>query len=339
MAKTDKLQRKLLESDTWDKFVTEHPQGHPFQLSGWGELKRTVGWDYKLVGYFEGEKLVTGAMVLFLPAPVIGKKLAYVPRGPLMTPDDSRRDYVLDDLTSLAEGEGAFYLKLEPSWLLGSSKLPRPWRRSKETIIHEKTFITDLSGPDGSEVTARLSQKARRLARKAGRDGVEVSKVTSSDELEVVYELYEETAMRAGFSIHPKRYHEDCFRLLGDANEVLLAKREGRPIAFLWGAHTDAVGVYLYGGSNDEARKYNANYLLQMELINLYHSYGVATYDLNGALPGGVTAFKSTFATEEVDWVGALDRPINKALYSTWSKANPILKPLARRIKQFKQSS
>ena len=338
MTKTDKLQRRLLEPSEWDSFVREHEYGHPFQLSGWGDLKKTVGWSSQQVGYFKDDELVSGAQMLLLPAPLTGRKLAYVPRGPVLAPDDSAREFVLKDLVAIARDSKAFYLKVEPSWRQADVSLERPWRISKETIIHEKTLITDLGLASVEEVTAQMSQKARRFARKAVKEGIEVRSLESRDELDVVYELYKETADRAGFGIHPRKYHEDCYDLFGENNNILLAYREDRPVAFLWGAHTDGVGIYLYGGSNEEGRKHYANYALQMELITDYYNRGVKYYDLNGAVTGGVTSFKSAFASEEVDWVGAMDYPINSSLYAVWSRANPALKPLARSVKRLLQS-
>ncbi len=338
MSKTKELKRSIIESEQWDPFVRSHEYGHPFQLSGWGELKKTVGWQSRLIGYFQDDELVTGAQMLFLPAPLTGRKLAYVPRGPLLAPDSYEIGFVLEDLALVAKENKAFYLKIEPAWLESDADIDKPWRRSKETIIHEKTLITNLKHENEEQITAQMSQKARRFARKAVKEGVEVCQLEDESQLDTVYELYKETSARAGFGIHPQKYHDDCYQYLGDNNEILLAYKQDRPVAFLWGAHTDQVGIYLYGGSNQEGRESYANYVLQMELIKRYFNKDIKYYDLNGALAGGVASFKSAFASEEIDWIGALDLPINKPIYSAWSKANPLLKPLAKSLKRLKES-
>lgn len=312
--------------------MNEHPYGHPFQLNAWGELKATTGWQSHLLGYYDQQQLVAGAHMLTLPLPGVRKKIAYIPRGPVIDPEHPQRDNVLSDLVAFAASLGAFYLKIEPQWR--HAALPDGWQHSRETILHQETVATSLTADDEESLLASISKNSRYLARRALREGVELVDVTDANTIDAVYEVYKETARRAGFELHPLDYYQTCFRLLGDSNLVLLAYRESRPVAFLWGVYTKQTGIYLYGGSNDEGRDSLANYALQMELIQRLYRLGVVWYDLNGLVTSGVTSFKEKFAHEHITWIGSYDYPINAGLYQTWYSFGTRLRPVVRSLKR-----
>ena len=74
-------------ADEWESFVATHPQSHMLQCAAWGELKSAFGWQAERVGLRVGERLTVGALVLYRRLP-LGYHLAYVPKGPLVDPDD-----------------------------------------------------------------------------------------------------------------------------------------------------------------------------------------------------------------------------------------------------------
>src|SRR4051812_28811771 len=70
----------------WDEFVTGSDSGHPLQLWGWGETKRTGEWTPHRLILMDGEEWKAGAQVLTWPVPKINRVIAYVPRGPVARP-------------------------------------------------------------------------------------------------------------------------------------------------------------------------------------------------------------------------------------------------------------
>src|SRR6266567_4153388 len=54
------------QRDLWDRFVSEHPQGHLLQSWHWGELKSGAGWSPLRLALWDTEQqgIVAGAQVL-----------------------------------------------------------------------------------------------------------------------------------------------------------------------------------------------------------------------------------------------------------------------------------
>lgn len=65
----------------FDTFVLHSSQNNLFQSSSWATLKEN--WESHFLSVKEGDKIVGAALVLIRPL-ILGKKLAYIPRGPIM---------------------------------------------------------------------------------------------------------------------------------------------------------------------------------------------------------------------------------------------------------------
>ncbi len=324
---------KLEELDTgsWDEFVYNHPNGHPFQLSKWGELKSNFSWSSKIYGLKDGSDLVGGAQVLLLDIPIIKRKIAYIPRGPIVD-DIKDMPKILDLLAKEAKALGAISLKVEPA--IESLDFPRGWRRSKNTILHPETIIRDLKAESEDALHAQLDSEVRYSVRRAIREGV-VVKEWSGDELpDSFWELYQQTADRSDFNIHTLKYYQLAYSLIRPYSRIWVAKdKSGVDIGFVWMYQVKTKSTFLYAGSDDIARKTLANYLLQWEAIRSLWQSGVREHDLNGNVTKGVGGYKKKFASREVTWVGSYDLPLSPLLYFIWDRVLPATKPLLRKAK------
>ncbi len=209
------------DRETWDDYVLEH-DGHPLQLWGWGETKAAHGWKAeRLLAYDVDNHILGGAQVLIRKLPWPFKAMAYVPRGPIVSSENTT--YLLEALANHVRSQhGVVVLSIEPDWVELPS-LPKGWRRSDNTILIPDTLILDLN-KTAEELQAPMSKKTRQYIRKsAGEEGVEIRQVKDREELEKCMQVYHQTADRAGFALHSDDYYYDVFTNLGEASPVFAA--------------------------------------------------------------------------------------------------------------------
>ncbi len=312
----------------WDTYVTGNVWGHPLQFWGWGEAKRGNGWEPHRLVLVDGDTWVAAAQVLAWSIPRTGRHIAYVPRGPVAEPGSVAAERLLALLAGWSRQQKALYLRIEPAWTEGAPG--EGWVHARHSIQLAQTFTIDLRQSE-DELLEPMSRKHRQYIRKSERDGVSVSRVTDSN-LASMYELYSETANRAGFGIHPRSYYEALHRELGTQSWLYYARYEGQPVAFLWLATAGRTAYELYGGVNVTGAEFKANYFLKWRAIEEMKEAALEAYDFNGRLNEGVSRFKDGFGPDETDYIGTWDYPIDKLGYRLWEHLWPTVKVVGRRL-------
>jgi peptidoglycan pentaglycine glycine transferase (the first glycine) len=313
------------------------------------------------------------ALVLQRTIPIGGfaarLRVMYVPKGPLLADwgDIGLRQRVLSDLRAFARQHGAIFIKIDPDVCLGrgipgrtesvenavgnavrEDLLSRGWHFSAEQIQFRNTLLIDLSPPE-EELLAAMKPKTRYNVRLALRKGVSV-RVGSVQDLEMLYRMYAETAVRDGFVIRDEAYYRAIWQtFLQPASETpasktvplmqpLIAEVEGEPVAGLLLFRFASRAWYLYGMSREHHRDKMPNYLLQWEAIRAAKAAGCQVYDLWGAPDAfeesdsmwGVFRFKEGLGGEVVRTLGAWDLPLQPVVYKLYTRFLPRLLDVLR---------
>jgi peptidoglycan pentaglycine glycine transferase (the first glycine) len=347
----------------WQDLLTALPRPHLLQSWAWGDLKAKYGWRADRLAWRDRDgKPAAAAQVLMRSQGLSGLPLrltvAYCPRGPVLDWRDrdlARR--VLADLGAEARRRGAIFLKIDPEIILGVGQpdlagagadaeapvlddLRRAgWRPSAEQIQFRNTFALDLR-PSEDDLLAGMKQKTRYNIRLAERRGVRVRPGGLGD-LELLYRMYAETALRDGFAIRKPAYYRDTWGAFIEAGlaQPLIAEVGNEPVAGLIVYRYGETAWYLYGMSREAHRQAMPNHLLQWEAIRWARTEGCTTYDFWGApdrlQPGdpmwGVYRFKAGFGARVVRTVGAWDLPLQPVLYLAYGLVMPRLMGLLRR--------
>jgi peptidoglycan pentaglycine glycine transferase (the first glycine) len=322
---------KLVEvSDraVWDGFVAANRWGHPLQLWGWGEAKRVSGWEPYRLALMDDEQIVAGVQVLLWKLPKLPQRIVYAPRGPVVEPGSAAARELLKELSDWARTANGLYVRIEPAWTAGA---PKGWVKAKHGIQLAETYTIDLRKSE-DELQEPMSRKHRQYIRKAERDGVSVARVPEG-ETGRMYELYLETAARAKFGIHSRKYYEKLATDLEGRSYLYQAYFEGKPVAFLWLAVAGKTAYELYGGVNAVGGEMKANYMLKWEAIRAMQASGYEIYDFNGRLNEGVSRFKDGFGPDATDYIGTYDFPINKLGYQVWESLWPVAKRIGRSLR------
>ena len=329
--------------DAWDHFVAQHGSGNLLQTTQWGRLKSAFGWDWELVTIAaEGHSTPdAGAIILYRKLPLGLGCLAYVPRGPLVTwTDRARVDELFTALTAAARRRRAWACWIEPEIVegAGAPELPEGgiaplltglgYRQATRTIQPPRTIVVDIA-PSEDDILMAMKSKTRYNIRLAERKGVTVREGALSD-VDLFYDLMEETGERDEFGIHARGYYRRAYELFADKGQValLLAEYEGEPLAGLLVFAVGHKAWYISGASSDRHRNLMPAYAVQWAAIRWAKARGCTTYDLWGIPDAdeatleaeftersdglwGVYRFKRGFGGEVLRYTGMWERALN----------------------------
>jgi lipid II:glycine glycyltransferase (peptidoglycan interpeptide bridge formation enzyme) len=309
----------------WDAWVSATPGGHHLQTSGWAHVKELAGWQAARVLLREGGELVGGCQMLLRDLP-LSRRVAYVPRGPLLASRDPERlDEMLAALRRFATGERVLMLKLQPP--VDRDDVPALLRARGFTASELHTApgasvrVVLNEARDDDALMAAMRSSTRTKIRKAVKRGVTV-RTGGMEDLGVLQELLESTAARQGFEPYPAAYYRrlwDAFGATGQAR-LLVVEHEGAPVsAALLIAFGDTViyKIGAWGGSpapgSNELMHYTGMCWARAEGFRYYDFEGIPVEVAQTVLAGGpaptsgVPFFKLGFGGEVVVYPGTGD--------------------------------
>lgn len=335
----------------WAQAMAKLPHAHALQSWTWGAFKSRWGWQMQpaLMTIAESSwEPLAAAMILKRRVPRLPFSILYVPRGPLLNYQDrSLRTQVLTQLEKIARQEKAIFIKIDPevvnAWgVTGERSSPlgssfrkelqqRGWRFSADQIQFRNTVELPLDA-DEDTLLGAMHSKTRYNIRLAARKGITVRTGTPAD-FPAIVNMYQETAVRDGFTIRPATYYLDAWQSFYDEGmaQPLLAEFAGDPIAAVVLIRYGERVIYMYGASTEKERNRMPNHLLQWEAIRWAKSQEAAVYDFWGA-PNefietdsmwGVWRFKQGFNGEVVRHIGAWDYPARPFWYWVYTAVMP----------------
>jgi len=322
----------------WNSRIACLPHAHILQSWEWGEFKGRYGWRARRLVWDGGR-----AAAQVLVRAVGGWRAVYVPKGPLLDWDDTAlRTRVLDDLQALARRERAILIKIDPD--IESAAFPRSarekqaWRYSTDQIQFRNTVVLDLRQSE-PEILAGMKQKTRYNIRLAGKKGVQVRPGSAAD-LDLLYRMYAETALRDNFVIRSREYYRDAwgsFMAAGLA-QPLIAEVDGQAAGALVIFRFSTTAWYMYGMSREVYRDRMPNHLLQWEAMRWAKQQGCEIYDFWGAPDEfaetdpmwGVWKFKEGFGGQVIRHIGAWDYAPSIGFYRLYTTMVPRVLDIMR---------
>jgi peptidoglycan pentaglycine glycine transferase (the first glycine) len=323
----------------WNNALAALPCRHVLQSWEWGQFKGRWGWTPRC---FINEERTAAALVLRRTFSPLKLNILYVPKGPALDYSDSTLvDRVLSDLVAIAQRDRALFIKIDPDLAEPdrSILLDRGWRTSAEQIQFRNTMLIDLTRSE-DDLLAAMKSKTRYNVRLAEKKGVTV-RSGDLDDLDLLYQLYTETAQRDGFIIRPIDYYRDAWGsfVRSGLAQPLIAFVEQEPVAGLILFRFADRAWYMYGMSSNLHREKMPNHLLQWEAMRWAKTQGCAVYDLWGAPDElnesdsmwGVYKFKEGLGAEFAPHVGAYDFVISRLGYWMYTQAMPRVLNVMRR--------
>ena len=326
------LVRRADDTDrpTWDAFVVSRPEADLLQAWGWGECTALAG-EPSIRLLLEDQGQVRGvAQALMRPA-AFGRKVAYVPHGPVWDRSAADADklfaWLLQGLRTLARKEKAIVVKLDPRAEPGDTteigRLATAHKlRSGPDLQAPTTRIVDLLD-GGEQLEASWHADARRLMRRAEREGTQVtiSREPDPTDIEILHDLLTQAADRGEFRV---RSPEFLTRLANDFAATKgwylgIARVDGTPIATMVFPRVGDRAYYLYGAllRDDRYKHHYGSHAVMAAVLKALQADGARSVDMWGVVePDDVDAdpawkgfsdFKRTFGGTPLRHPGLFD--------------------------------
>jgi lipid II:glycine glycyltransferase (peptidoglycan interpeptide bridge formation enzyme) len=251
----------------------------------------------------------------------------YCPYGPTCT-DKTGLTAARADLMAEATARNLDFIRVEPMGDLTEADLTALGLKRKVShfgVQPISTVINDVSG--GPEaITASVSQKVRRYARKAEKQGLTYSVSHQPDDIKHYIDMIHDVAARTGMKPMSDHYFETIASALfpTGAAGLLFGEYQGKKIASIVYYKTDSTLYYAHAANYTEYRALSpANGLGLYALLfaheqgcNWFDWYGIASDKAdNSSALAGITQFKLSFGGQVKNYLGTWELPINKSKY------------------------
>ena len=286
-----------VDRPAWDYFVASRPEADLLQTWGWGECTALAGEPPARLLLEDNGHIRGVAQALMRPAG-FGRQVAYVAHGPIWdrsAPDADRLfAWLIQGLRTLARKEKTLVVKLDPRAEPGD-----PTDIAALATAHKLRRAPDLQAPTtrlvplldgGTALEASWHTDARRLSRRAEREGTQVtiSRKPDPGEIEIIHDLLTMTAERGAFRV---RSVEFLTRLATEFASMGgwylgIARVEGTPVAAMAFPRLAGRAYYLYGALlRDERYKHHyAAHAVMAHLLRALAADGCTAVDMWGVV-------------------------------------------------------
>ena len=294
---------RIDDADGWNHALAVM-NGHPLQSAAWGEGRRKCdGLESFYLQLSRDGRPCGMARVETRNLPLFGK-VAWVPRGPVFAAGSEQ------DL------QASLCLKLK---CLGFVLAIFDPYRQTNVPSQIRTIWIDLT--IGAEaLKKRIDKRWMYGVRRAAREGVEVVRATTADEVAEFFRMYAQISEDKGFELPGS---EALMRQLlfapqndGESMQLFLAKHDGKIGAGAFVARLGDHLHYIWGGSDRELSRQRVGEAVQWAVLEWGMAEGCSRYDLEGIDPAnnpGVYAFKRRMGGEEVVLAGKHAIPLSLA--------------------------
>jgi peptidoglycan pentaglycine glycine transferase (the first glycine) len=326
------------DRSAWDAFIASHPEADLLQAWGWGECTALANEPPQRILVEDGGRVRGIAQALMRPAG-LGKQVAYVPHGPVWersAPDADRVfAWLIHGLRTLARKEKALVVKMDPRAEPGDPTDLTPLaaehrlRRGRDLQAPTTRIVDLLDG--GDQLEASWHADARRLSKRAAREGTQVAISRDADDAQIaiLHELLADVAEHADFRVRSLEFLTRLATEFGAAGGWYLgiARVEGTPIAAMAFPRVGDRAYYLYGALLRD-KKYKHHYgshAVMAAMLKALAADGTRAVDMWGVVEPndpepdpawrGFSDFKRTFGGTPLRHPGLYDLVIDPFWY------------------------
>jgi lipid II:glycine glycyltransferase (peptidoglycan interpeptide bridge formation enzyme) len=335
------LVRRADDTDrpAWDAFVASRPEADLLQTWAWGECTALANEPPARLVLENAGQIRGVAQALMRPAG-FGRQVAYVAHGPVWdrsAPDaDKLFAWLLQGLHTLARKEKALVVKLDPR-----AEPADPTDITSLAEAHDLRRAPDLQAPTtrlvdlldgGEQLEASWHADARRLSRRAEREGTQVtiSRAPDPAEIEILHDLLTRTAERGDFRVRSLEFLTRLATEFAATNcwYLGIARVEGTPIAAMAFPRLADRAYYLYGALlRDERYKHHYGaHAVMANMLRTLAADGCRTVDMWGVVEPndpaadpawrGFSDFKRTFGGTTLRHPGLFDLVTDRRWYT-----------------------
>lgn len=337
------VNQELNEKD-WDNFLLKHPNSNILQSWAWGEFQKKLGntiWRFSVT---DNNQIIAQLLAIKLSIG-FNKYIIYAPRDILinkLTPAHHQHQaikLIIKKIKELAPEHNLILFRTEPSILKNdhislSIYKNLGFRLSQKTMQPANNFLVDISKSD-IDILNNMKPKTRYNIKLAAKNQISIKISKNIDDIKIFNQLNQETTRRRQFKSHSQKYYTKQLDALGQTNsmELIIAYWQDIPLSALLITFFGKTATYLHGASNWLYKNKMANYAAQWSAISrakekncTYYNLGGINYNNQHPSLKGITKFKTGFGGEVVEYIGALELPLNSLWFKFYKFINLLKK-------------
>lgn len=282
--------RELTDSDQarWDSYVDNNPAATFFHRVAWKSVIEDSFSQKSYYAFVERAGVVTGILPLVhMKSRLFGNGLASLPfavyAGPVA--DDAASHDALDAYAiALADRLNVEYLEYRNRQPL------RPDWPCKDDLYF--TFRRPIE-QDPEQNLKAIPRKQRAVVRQSLKNGLEA---VVENNVDTVFAVYAESVRNLGTPVFPKRYFRNLKTVFGKDCELLVIRKDGKPVSGVLSFYFRDEVLPYYGGGTRDARKLGANDFMYWDLMSRAGQQGYRVFDFGRSKAGtGAFSFKKNW--------------------------------------------
>jgi lipid II:glycine glycyltransferase (peptidoglycan interpeptide bridge formation enzyme) len=234
-----------------------------------------------------------------------------------------------EETKQIAKENRLDFVRIEPTDPSISREMLREngFRESARFIQPPTTVISDLSGSE-DDIKSRLSQTARRYAKKGEKAGLTFSVSYKPSDIREFLTMIHEVSARTGAKFHDDLYFQTLATSLFPTKNagLLFAELDDKKVASII-FYTDGETMsYAHAANLTEYRKISPTYFLGLNALFFAKKQGCEKFDWFGCAPenytdkryeswAGLTQFKMSFGGKRISRIGTWELPVRKWRY------------------------
>lgn len=291
----------------------------------------------------------------------------YCPYGPTLDParPEASLRHALTALTSLAQSQGAFFIRIEPTYQFSTHQLQSLHLVKSHDLNPAHTWVIDLTA-DETTITSAINKNKFRDWRIHEKKNISYRTSQNPDDVTILTDLLKSVSAHNHFTpqseAHLKNQLESGFATLylaeltpSDSSTdstaanapttnttstpgVAPASSHRIPIAAALVYDYAGTRFYAHAAADDAHRKLGAGASLLVQIILDAKHQGSHTFDFWGITTStdphhpwyGFTQFKKSFGGHQVDYSGTWDLPLHKFKYHLYGLLRRLNRALRR---------
>lgn len=312
--------KPIKKRKVWEGFLEKIENKTFLQSWNWGEFQKIRGNPIRRLGVYEGEKLVSSALIEKVKAKRGTFLLA--PHAPNSLPGYDKKRFLkalLEELKQIAKEEKASFIRFSPVW--ERTKQVREvfreigCRRAPIHIHPEASWVLNIT-PSEKKLLMDMRKSTRYNIRKSLKnDKIEIYEGGGA-EIGLFSRLHQKTAQRYDFVPFSEKYLKEESNIFARDNEMVLyvAKYQGEIGAMAFVIFWSGVGFYHHAVLKPAMRDYPLSYRILWEAIREAKKREFYRFDFWGYAPpqsdhpwAGPTLFKMGFGGHKKEYVKTQD--------------------------------
>ena len=244
-----------------DAFVHAHPGGTVFHRPQWSRaVQRGCGQRAHYLVLEQDDRIAGLLPLTEIRSRLFGNALVSVgfgTGGGVLAQSETVERQLAEAGWALAEALGC------PTLELRGGHLPAAWTRSEGVYAN----FARLLPADAAALLASIPKRQRAEVVRAQRFGVTCSAGRDARHRDAHFRAYSESVRNLGTPIFPKALFDAMLDEFGDAADIVVAWKDGRPLSSLLNVYYRGVCMPFWGGGTAEARRWKANDLIYFDVM------------------------------------------------------------------------